>query len=400
MRSMLNLLLVLGTAASFIGCAAPARPSVASDEALASAGLQYYWQMELPLDEGVEIQRIQLIDENLYCLTTDDQLIVVDAARGVPLWSCQAAKPGESIFRPSHADAMDLSVSPPGVGEIGGWQASGVRKSVDVVFLNTDNHVRVLDRKDGSEYRKIDFGFSTNTGGVSDGRHFFVGATNGRYYALAVNEGLEAWSLSTDSLLSARPAFFRGRLFVGGEDRRLYCAETGERGNELWSRRLDGAVTCAFHVDDRGCFVPCMDKHLYAFDPISGAKLWEPFGTKAPLNAGVEVGENSVFLPAPGDGLYAINLANGRQRWHVPEGRGVLAVIEGNVYVLAKDATLRVMDEMLGETTHSIPLGGLDLFAANTSSSGVFASTRDGRVFCIRRLEAGRLTAEMLQNGQ
>ena len=133
---------------------------------------------------------------------------------------------------------------------------------------------------------------------------------------------------------------------------------------------------------------------------MSGMALWDPFVCVGPLSQGVQVGEDTIFQYADRDGLYAINVANGRKRWHMPSTvpSHVAGIIEGMVYVVDGGAAqLRIVDELLGKVADGIDLESDLMVARNGLMPAVFIATPDGRVFCIRPAAAGRLTAEMLQ---
>ena len=78
--SLLSLSLCLGFIA---GCAEPEIETMPL-AALSEAGLHYYWEFDLQLVGNESISRLERIDENLYCVTDSNRLIVIDAARGVP----------------------------------------------------------------------------------------------------------------------------------------------------------------------------------------------------------------------------------------------------------------------------------------------------------------------------
>ena len=66
-------------------------------------------------------------------------------------------------------------------------------------------------------------------------------------------------------------------------------------------------------------------------------------------------------------------------------------------YVLDDSGNLLVVDEILGKVRASIPLTACDLFADNTSAPAIYLAGTDGRLYCLRQLGAGRLTAEALK---
>ncbi len=313
----------------------------------------------------------------------------------------QVAEPSETVFLPpAHFADIHVSRKVFGVSEIMGWKELPLEKPFDAVMVNTVHDMALLDRLTGAEWRRIPFKFPANCGGSTDGRDYFTGATGGRYHAIALNEALDAWSLSTDSMITSPPQYHNGRLFVASEDHHLYSAEVCARGRQVWRQMLDASVVGQIHVDARGCFVPSQDNRLYAFDAMSGTTLWDPFVCAGPLSQGVQAGEDTLFQYADRDGLYAINVANGRKRWHLPSASPshVVGVIGGMAYVRDTSADeLRVVDGLLGTITHTIHVARPLMFARNALVPAVYLATPDGRIFCIRLRSAGRLTEEMLR---
>jgi outer membrane protein assembly factor BamB len=137
---------------------------------------------------------------------------------------------------------------------------------------------------------------------------------------------------------------------------------------------------------------------VYAFDPFTGTELWEtPFMTRGPCRTAVQVGNQTLFQYADEDRLYAINLFDGAERWNMPDGRIVMALMEDKAYVLDANRILHVVDEMTGESLGSISLADYDVHLANTTAPAIFVAKGGGELVCIRLTSAGQLTPEMLE---
>jgi len=398
MRQFSTVLAAAIVSAVLAGCARQPALRHLDPDVLAKAGLQYYWKSSLKLPPDESIERLILLDENIYCLTDRHRLIAVDAAVGTFRWWRQVAGPTETVFRPTHAENVRMPEKLAGIRDILSPEETADVKTFDAVLINTVDYVLVLDRKTGKVYRKIDFAFAANGAGACDGVSFYVGSTRGWYHAIRLREAVEEWWLSADALVAAPVEHFGNSVYVADTAGSVIATQTGHRGKKLWVRRLTGAVTAPFHVDRRGCFVPCDDNRLYALDRLTGRPLWDlPFVARGPLSDAVQVSDNTVFQLARGDKFYAVNLTTGRPRWSRPDGRTVLGVFDGEVFLLNNAETLLIIDEMLGAVRTSLPMTGWDLFARNTSAPALYVATRSGELACIRKLSAGRLTAEMMK---
>ena len=417
MRSMVKLVWVVAVSLAAGGCSSARTPvSLTHASVLAKAGLQSYWHVSLNLQAGEKVERLFLIDENLYCLTDTNYLLAVDAAKGVRKWSRKIAEPGVKVYPPCHGNAVHLEKELPGVVKIATPVVLEALPAFDLVLVNTPDYMLAFDRGTGELRRKITFDgrpdeFVASTGGGCDGRFYYVGATNGRCYAFRLNEGVFAWILRTGELLSAAPKCHNPggsqRVFLGGEDGEYYVLKAGSLLAQVWppegSRNwaaMAGPVTAEFHVDDRACFIPCVNRRVYAFSLGGGAALWR-FTCGGPLADNIQVSDNTVFQYARGDKLYAIDPANGKMRWAMRKGRRVLASMSaGDVpmtYLVDDAGSLLVVDEILGKVRASIPLTGVDLFADNTSAPAVYLGSRGGGLYCLRQLDAGHLTEATLR---
>ena len=398
MRALTSSLVLGSVVLAVAGCGGRQTAGTLDPDVLAKAELQYYWTVPVDLERGESISRLLLLKENVYCLTNRHRLIAVDGARGLFKWARTVADADQTVFRPALADNVTLPEQVGGIKQVLSPQSATDIRTFDAILVNTLSYVLVLDRQSGRQVRRIEFDFAANTGGASDGLSFYVGSTDGRYYAIRLAEAIVAWQLAAEDLIAAPVEYHNGNVYVADTSGTLTCARVGQPGKEIWSVPMSGAVTAEFHVDGRGCFVPCDDQRLYAFEPMSGARLWElPFVAQGPMRDPVQVAENTIFQYAEGDKFYAVALTSGKERWSRKDGRTVLAAFDGEVFLLNASDTLLILDEVLGTVKTSLSLTGWQLFAANTTAPAIYVATRDGRLACIRKVAAGQLTPEAMK---
>ena len=370
---------------------------------LAKAGLQYYWVMRADLDLGERLAQLYRIDETLYCITSRNRLIAVDARRGLPKWSIEIGTIIEKVFRPIHADDVQMSEKLPTLLHIMHPEKGPQIQPFDAVMLNTVHSIFVINRTTGRLVREIRLDFPASCGGNTDGKMYYVGAVNGLYHAISLQPGTRIWSMYAKSLITAPVEYYNGTIYVASQDGTLYaCKPHARKGKVMWRQNIGMSITAAFSVGRRGCFVPCEDGRLYAFDAISGQGIgpWQDrFVTHGPLQYPVQDAKRTLFQYSRNDSFYAVELTSGKKRWSLRDGRVVLALIKGNVYLLDRERTLWVIDEMLGEVKGKLKMPGFDLFLPNTDAETIFAARASGEIFCIRHESAGYLTPDMLSPG-
>jgi len=402
MRSLVMFLVVSAALCVGAGCwlAGPTVPVVTFEQQLAKAELQCFWDFRLPLHAGEKIARLYLLDENLYCLTSDNRLVAIDAMVGRVLWSQEVADVGKTVFAPRHYDGIVLSKTPATMEQLlKRGEHSGESAPFDVVFVTTITRAKAFDRRKGELIRTLPFTFGpgASASAVSDGRYLFVTDNRGYYHAVRLHEGLRIWTMLIGDMIMAPPAYSNDRLYVANAAGVVHAVSASQTRQKIWSRRLDGPVTAAMLVDRQGCFVPCEDRRLYALDPVSGRQLWDPLDCDRPLRDAPQASDVSVFQYARGGSFYAVNRANGTLRWKKTGPRKVLAVVDNDVYLVDNRRRLLIVDEILGKVKASVELGGMQLFAANTTAPGIYLAKRSGQIYCLRPLSAGRLTAEMIR---
>ena len=394
-------------ALALAGCSGPANQwtGLAHPDTLAKAGMKYYWTGRARLQPGEKLVKIYRLDENLYCQTSGNRIIAIDAATGITKWVFQS-NPDETIFRPVHYDGVKLTPEVSGILQL---MEPGKLPNVppfNALMINTESYVVVLNRDTGEVIRRpnaVAFGFAADCAGTTDGVNYYVGTTDGRYAAFRLQEGIKIWTMSSSDKkepISAPLKYLNRQLFVANDGGTMLCADVSRisKVNVDWSAQLEGHLRAEFQVDDRGCFVPCWDNRLYGFNTLTGQKLWEPVVCRGVLNHAVQVGQNSLFQYAQQDKLYAVDIATGRVRWSIPDRQNMLVLGSdaGNVWIKDGRNNLQVVNEMSGGKVVSLPLTGHELFVSNATLPVIYTAKANGRIFCIAPTATTRINPEML----
>ncbi len=389
MRRTIGLAMVVGLVLVAAGCGSE-KVAVTEETVLAGVDLKYHWKLDLNIAaDGATIERIWQMGDEVYCLTSDSELFCVDAEIGHIRWSIALPDVEVNVFEPSHYDGMLMTEEPLTLQQIQDPTRIGQLDPFDAVLVNTLSRLLVIDRDSTGTpkvYRNIELSFAANTGATTDGQSAFIGSTDGFCHAVLLGAALPRWDLDLRTQVKARPEAHNRLTYVAGTARTnntFYCLRSGDEYEVMWRQMLPGPAAANFHVDSRGCFVPCKRNVLKAFDAVSGDPLWPPVPMEGLLTTPVQVSSSSVFQYANYDKFYAINIIDGSVRWTMPEARTVLAVIDGNVYLRDASDNLRIVNEVMGTQEGTLPLSGFDFFVPNTDTPAMFTATRDGRVFCI-----------------
>lgn len=380
-----------------IATAAPQRLGVAED-VLQDVGLQYYWHgvQKATLLGNERIQRVLLIDDVLYLVTDTSTLVAIDAAKGIEKWRVRVSLAGHRIYDPTHQtlqlreelwhDTVNPAPDP---------SAFPAKKTT---VINDLVHMLVIDRDSGKILRDIEFTKGAATqGGVCDNRRFYIPGIPRMLYSYDLMIGKAIWWEPYDGVANVPIRFFQNRVYVGTSAGTMNCFAIGSTGTRRWTVDYDSAIHTPFQVGPRGLFFST-GRQIRGLEPIHGMMLWEPVHVNGEIEVPLQLSDTTLYQYVTGDALYAVNLVTGEVRWTLESGRQVLAVMSGKAYILDAKKTLNIVNEITGDVEASVSMSGFDFFASNTQVPGIYAVSQQGQVYCIRPLEAGRLTAEMLQS--
>ncbi len=306
------------------------------------------------------------------------------------------------MFAPAHVDEVTFPDDLSNMAQILDPDKIAYAQSFDAVTINTLSYVLVLDRTTGRVVRSHDEGqfdkFAADDSGVSDGSNYFVGSPTGRCYGIDLVVGVEIWREDAAGSITAAVRYYNDRIYFASHDGMLRCFKTRPKVEFQWGKITSGRLIGNFLIHRGRLLLPCESNRLYCLDALNGDEIWEggPFITRGDLRADVQASDDTVFQYAEDDGLYAIDLHTGKQRWHMAEGRYVAAVMEGVAYVIDADKGMHLVDELTGEESALIDMSRFTLILANANDAGIYAVDTDQTTYCFRPLSAGYLTPEML----
>lgn len=329
-------------------------------DSLKQAGLTKFWQLQLPLQSGQELADIYLVDDHLYCTTTDGWVFTLHAHTGVLRWLKPVTTSSYRILRPAHA--------------------------FDRAVFATTTTLSLYSRLNGTGLLRRETPFPIGSPPASDGRRVFFGGVNHRFYAYDVVSGFEVWKAGTDGRITSRPALLGGLIFVASHAGDVYASNAATKVL-AWRARLPGAVSADLAVDENGLYVANENNSLYLFSVTLGRVIWRA-RFSGPLYEPPITTLETAFQYCADDGLIAVNTGGfdvkERFRWKMPRGRTLLTVDKKSAYVLTRDQSVVVADLADGHVRHTIEAAGFSKAAPSPADGAIYIAAADGRVFCAR----------------
>jgi outer membrane protein assembly factor BamB len=230
-----------------------------------------------------------------------------------------------------------------------------------VVYIGArDGYFYALDANTGALKWKYQTWKVWESAAYSNGT-VYVGSDQSLVYAFDAVTGAVKWTAPTGGRVRCTPSVQDGVVYVGADDYRTYAFDAAT-GAQKWKSqvfpnlgivRSSPAVANGLVYVDTGETVP-MGGHTWALDKDTGAVVWKaPMGDYATSSPAVANG--IVYTGSFDHTIYAFDALTGEKLW----GSGLtamkggiessIAVVDGSLYVGSNDGNLYAFDLSVGD---------------------------------------------------
>jgi len=203
--------------------------------------------------------------------------------------------------------------------------------------------VYALDARTGRQLWTFQTHGAVKGGLAASGTQLFVGSYDGHIYSLRARTGKLIWRGSTESRFFHRGRFYAtpvvayGRVYVGSTDGGMYSfgATTGKT---RWVHRTGSYVYGSAAVWHERVYVGSYDHYFYCFDAATGDVRWR-FHANGPISGSATMIDGVVYFATLKGRTYALAARTGKQLWSYPRGKYAPAVSDGkHVFVTGYSA--------------------------------------------------------------
>jgi outer membrane protein assembly factor BamB len=240
-------------------------------------------------------------------------------------------------------------------------------------FRGGPAHIGVTDSRGVEEFGRVawrfDAGASIRGSAVVDGETLYFGSSDGALHAVDLRTGRAVWRRDVGAAIASTPAITAGVVLVGARDGVLHGVSASD-GSPVWTLQTGGDLPLPW-----------------------GHEGWD-YLTSSPAVA------NGIAYWGSGDGhVYAVDAANGRERWRFATGgrvRSTPAVVNGVVYVGNSDGFVYAIDAESGTERWRFQTAGASLDAADfgfdrrqiygspaVEGGQVFVGSRDASLYAL-----------------
>jgi outer membrane protein assembly factor BamB len=250
------------------------------------------------------------------------------------------------------------------------------------LLLNTETTLYVLDARTGTLLQSVALKTVVTTSMVVFGDTAIFAGADGHLFAHAIATGREVWAYRIESKIDLPPAIWDDNLMVV-DIRGRYRLLSARDGSSRWGGRTFARSAVSPILSAWGPFVASQDTILYALNLADGSDRWQFHGT-TPLNQAPVLLDQALYQPLGRRGLVALAPDDGRVLWRLDEPALPMAH-SGDHVVLYTRPRLRLADRQTGVVAAEAMVGDLHTVLGLDDGSLILVAA-DGQIERLDRL--------------
>ncbi|MBN2293951.1 MAG: PQQ-like beta-propeller repeat protein, partial [Pirellulales bacterium] len=210
-------------------------------------------------------------------------------------------------------------VKHPGTAE--GGRAANVKLDGAWPLFRGDPAATGMARCDLPAEPELLWTFSTDDGGfeatavIADSM-VYVGSTDGRLYAVRLDNGKKSWDYPTELGFVTAPGVYDGRVYIGDDDGRFHCLDA-KTGKLIWKHDAEAEINSAANFYRGNVLFGSQDSVLYCLDAKTGKLIWK-FQSNDQIRCSPSIVGNRAFVAGCDGELHVVDLEKGTQTKAVP----------------------------------------------------------------------------------
>ena len=330
-----------------------------SPELLRQAGLEIVWDDELPLKPMERLQRLFIIGERLYALSSSNYLIALDKETGKKVFSKSAAAAGLPLGEPVlYKDELMYAVG---------------------------SRLVEMSEQTGEEVRVRNVESRIVCPAVRNSSFFYISGADRRLHVLREKDLVQLFEATADNDSMITSVMADEDSVILGTDAGNVVCMSPDKARRLWQFDAAGAIAGPVVRDGMSVYFASKDTNVYRVDmtDLQARRLVWKYQVAGVPETAPRVTQKAVYQYVRGKGVTAIDKQSGKLLWSLPDALELLTEAQGKVYTIAKKEKLVLMDNATGKVLHSASLRGVTKYAVNSVDSKMYIGDRRGRIMCI-----------------
>jgi outer membrane protein assembly factor BamB len=335
-----------------------------SPELLKHADLKLLWDNELPIRKGEKLKQLLVLGSRIYSISSRNYMFSLNRENG------------DMVF--------GKIVTP------GGLPVSGLGLYGSELITTAGSKIILLDPDSGKEKKDIDVGFAIMCPTAYNRDFFYLGGVDNRMHALRAENMVQIFEVSAknESMITSIVADEYSAIFATVEGNVISVKPDEPR--QFWQFDAAGGIAGPIVRDGMSLFFASKDTNVYRLDmfgmPERARLIWK-YQTDGILDKEPRVTYKCVYQYVQGKGVTAIDKERGTFLWTVPGGLELLAEADDKAYVITKNETLAVMDNLRAKRLYSLNFAGVSKYTTNVEDSKIYIADERGRIACLQPIK-------------
>lgn len=334
-------------------CSGQGAHKIVSSELLSHVGLTRQWEGSVSLKNGENIDRIFLLGDKVYVLTDANYLFCLTGDKGKFLFGRTMTTKTLPVFDPK------------------------VYGNEFVIVAG--NTLIVLDVNFGSLLAKSSIEFPVATSAAVNSKYLYMAGLDKRLRAFDKRGIRKQFTGMADNGSGITSVLATETVVAFATDAGNVVAFAPDAPKKYWQRDVVGSITAPLVGRGNWIYASSRDTNVYKLSLTSGEIAWK-VQSGAVLSDSPRVTDTMVYQRTPNRGIFAVDAKSGKVLWQLDEAVDLLAEAGTKAYVITRDNTCAVMDNLTGSKLYSINFKNVNKYVANTNDASIYVADKNGRV--------------------
>jgi outer membrane protein assembly factor BamB len=332
-----------------------------SPKLLEHANLKILWENNLSIKNSESLEQLFILGNSIYAISNRNYMVSLDKENG------------DIIFR--------RVVAPEGL------PVSGLKLYEDELISIVGTKLIEIDPLTGNQLKTEDVGFGIACPAARNSSYFYLSGSDKRLHTLRAEDKVQIFEVAAknDSMITSIIAHDISVIF--GTEAGNIISIMPDKPTKLWQFDAAGGLAGPIVRDGMSLFFASKDTNVYRVDmvglPLRRQLIWK-YQSAGVLDREPRVTQQVVYQYVLGKGVTAIDKQSGQFMWSVPGGVDLLAEAKGKAYVVTKNRTLVVMNNLTSKKLYSVNFAEVTRYTANLTDSKIYIADEHGRIACLQ----------------
>jgi outer membrane protein assembly factor BamB len=335
----------------------PVREHLISPKQLADSGLEILWQSELPIKRGETLDKLIILDNRVYALSSRNFLIALNRDSGSFIFSKVLTDPDFPVI--------------------------GFDFYQNELFTIEGGKLLEMNPESGVNTSVTPLPFTVACPPVRNSAFFYIAGTDGRIRVFRAADMVKMFEVGAPDNSAINSVVAEDEFVIFTTDTGRCISFDANAPKYLWQFNAEGGIAGPVAKNAESMFFASKDTYVYRFEAATGKFIWKcSMGER--LQEGPDVTAKCVYQYSRDKGLAAIDRASGKILWRLPEGKRLIAEAGDKAYLASGTDRIIVANIGKDKQQSEIRIPGVAKCAVNVIDSKIYVADNMGRIACLK----------------